>query len=316
MKMTMIALIITLLGISCEMPDITVGSMDLSINNISSRTLTPDISMDANSYVITGNGPESGSFTLTSEQEMNLVEDLRVGDWIITIEALNPEGLVIGRGSETVNVIGGATVTASILVTPLEGNGALDLTVSWNTEDLIDPLVSTRLIPFTGPDVPLVFSEDISGVSNSTSTVEAGYYTLILQLLDTETVVMGAVETVYIAAGQTTSGLFDFSEVNNIGGTIGIEIDVDLNDPIELSLAGTLDTMVMGSTMSVTATAPLETVSIIYSWYINGSTAGSGSSVDLGSALNPGIYRLDIIGQTEDGSRSGSINHTFTVTSE
>lgn len=316
MKPTLTVLLIIVLGTSCHIPDLTVGSMNLSINNVNSRTLAPDIIMDAHSFQIHGDGPDGETFNLVTSQEQNLIQDLKTGDWNISIEALNPDGLIIGSGSGAVTVPGGETVAANIVVTPLDGTGALDLTVSWDTADVVNPIVSAKLIPVAGDDIPLTFAETVPGTSNSTITVSTGYYTLILQLLDTDTVVMGAVETVRIAADQTTYGSFDFTEVNGIGGTIDIIIDVDLDNPIEVTLTGTLDTLVMGSSMSVTASAPLETVSIDYTWFINGSLAGNGAALDLGSTLNPGIYRLDVIAQTADGSRSGSVNHTFTVISE
>lgn len=316
MKNIITALIIMTLAISCNMPDTSVGSMNLLINNVDGRSLLPDISMDADYYKITGNGPVNSSFTLDTSLEQNLIEDLAPGDWTISIDALNANGLVIGRGNGTETVNRGETINLNIAVTPLEGSGQLNLRVHWDTADLANPVVSGRLIPFIGSEIIPEFTESVPGSLNSTTTIEAGYYTLILQLLDTDTVVTGAVETVRIAAEQATTGSFDFTDVNGIGGTIDIGIDVELDNPIELSLAGTVDTIVMGSAMTVSATAPLETETINYSWYINGSSTGSGSVITIGSALNPGIYRLDVIALTADGSRSGSTNHSFTITIE
>jgi hypothetical protein len=288
--------------------------MNISINEESSRTLAPQISMDADSYQISGVGPDGSIIDLLSTEKQNLVEDLTIGDWFIVIEALNADGTIIGYGSGTVTVSGGETVTAYIAVTPLEGTGTLDLSVTWETADVVNPVVSAKLITDSGAETILAFSSSASGSSSCSTTISTGYYTLILQLLDTETVVMGSVETVRIVADQTTYGTFDFTEVNSIGGTIDIEIDVDMENPIEVSLSGTVETLPMGSSMSITASAPLETISVSYFWYVNGSSAGIGSTQSIGSTLSPGIYRLDVIALNSDGSRSGSQNHTFTVT--
>jgi len=315
MKHILAVLIVLMSVIACDMPDITMGSMSLSINSADSRTLIPDIVMDAHSFQISGAGPAGSSFYLETSESQNLVQDLAVGDWTITIDAMNIDGLLIGRSSSDVTVIGGQTIAVKMTVTPLEGNGDLDLTVFWDTADVANPNVNATLLPSAGPGISLVFTESVPGTSNSATTLSTGYYTLILQLLDTDTVVMGAVETVRIVADQTTSGIFDFTEVNGVG-TIDIEIDVDLDNPIEVALAGTLDTMVVGDSMTVTASAPLETEIITYSWYVNGSPAGNGETLAFGSTLNPGVYRLDVIALSSDGSRSGSTNHAFTVTSE
>ncbi len=317
MKYILTALIIIALGISCDMPDTTTeGSINLSINNVDGRSLLPVFDMDADSYVIEGIGPSSSSFTLNTASVSNLIEELYPGDWTISIDALNVNSQVIGQGSGAVSVSRGETSSVNIIVKPLDGTGPLDLTVLWDINDIADPVVSARLIPYSGSEISPLFTETAGGISSSLTTLDAGYYTLILQLFETDTVVMGAVETVRIVAEQTTAGTFDFTEVNSVGGTIDIGIDVDLDNPIEVSLTGIVDTMVMGSSMIVTASAPLETETISYMWYVNGSSAGSGATVTVGSTFDPGIYRLDVIALATDGSRSGSSNHNFTITSE
>lgn len=317
MKNILTALIIIALGISCDMVDTsTEGSMNLSINNVDGRSLLPAIDMDAHSYVIEGTGPSGTSFTLNTTSDVNLIEELSPGDWAIAIDAFNVDSQMIGQGSGTVIVSRGETSSVNIIVTPLDGTGSLDLTVLWDVNDIADPVVSARLIPGIGSEIIPLFTETAGGISSSLTTLDRGYYTLVLQLLETDVVVMGAVETVRIVAGQPTSGTFDFTELNSVGGTIDIGIDVDLDNPIEISLAGTVNSMVMGSSMSVTASAPLETESISYSWYLNGSPVANGASATVGSTLNPGIYRLDVIALNADGSRSGSSNHSFNITAE
>lgn len=279
-----------------------------------SRTIGPDISMDAYSFQIRGTGPAGASFVLDTLNQDVLIENLTPGDWSLDIDALNNGGLVIGFGSGSVTVFGGDTSAASIPVYPLEGTGNLSLSMIWETTDVANPQISATLLPSSGGSIPLTFSESSPGTAAAASTLEAGYYTLLLQLLDTDTVVMGTAETVRIAADQTTTGAFDFSDVNSLDGSIDLGIDVDMKTPIDIVLAGTLITMTAGSTFNATASSPAETETITYDWYLNGSPLGSGSIMTVGTGLNPGIYRLDVIALNSDFSRSGSINHTFTVT--
>ena len=65
--------------------------------------------------------------------------------------------------------------------------------------------------------------------------------------------------------------------------------------------------------MTVTASAPGETGNVVYAWYLNGESKAAGESYTLGSALDPGIYRLDVTAFLADGSRAGSATHTFHV---
>lgn len=314
MKRLILILSVIVAATACDMPDLTVGSMNLSINNNLSRTLVPDISMDAASFQIRGTGPAGRTFTLDTLQEQNLIEDLTPGDWVIDIDALNATSQIIGSGSGPVVVYGGDTTIASIPVIPLPGTGTLDLSMNWETADVANPVISASLLPPGGTPVSLVFTESSPGTAVAASTLDVGYYTLILQLLDRDKIVMGTAETVRILADQNTSGSFDFTDVNSLDGGIDIGIDVDLKEPIEVQLAGTLPSLVAGESMAVTASSPLETETITYSWYLNGSSLGSGTSMSVGSTLAPGIYRLDIIALNSDLTRSGSINHTFTVT--
>lgn len=314
MKRFLFTLLIVFAASACEMPDLSVGSMSLSINNSLSRTLGPDISMNAASFQIRGSGPSGRTFTLDTLLEQNLIEDLNPGDWLIDIDAFNETGHLIGSGGATITVFGGDTTIASIVVIPLSGTGSLDLSLIWETIDVANPVISANLIPSSGGTLPLAFSESAPGTALAASTLDAGYYTLIIQLLDTDTVVMGTAETVRIVTDQRTSGSFDFTDVNSLDGSIDIDIDVDLKEPIDIDLSGALASIVAGESMIVTASSPAETETVSYNWYLNGSSLGSGSTLSVGSTLNPGIYRLDIIAFNGDLTRSGSVNHTFTVT--
>ncbi|MBB6480331.1 hypothetical protein [Spirochaeta isovalerica] len=313
MKKIIFILAVITLTAACDLPDLSVGSMELSIGNGVSRTLLPDISMDPYAFSISGTGPEGHTFLLDTLKDRNVIEDLTPGDWLIEVSASNADGEIIGRGSRTIAVFGGETASAAITVTPLSGTGVLDLSLIWEPDDLSNAVISATLLPPGGTALSLDFIDDGAGSASLSAAFEAGYYTLLLQLLDTDTVVMGSAETVRIVAGETTSGFFDYTDVNSISGSGDIGIDVDLNEPIEIVLSGTMDTISYGSAMTVSAASPAETETISYDWYLNGFPLGNGTTVTVGSDLDPGIYRLDVIALNSDLSRSGSLNHTFTV---
>jgi hypothetical protein len=128
---------------------------------------------------------------------------------------------------------------------------------------------------------------------------------------------MGAVEVARIVQNEVTSGTFEFFDINIYGGSITAHITPEMNNPVIITLSGTKDEIYNGETMTVQASTPSETGTMVYMWYLNGSiiqaTPSQGSSTCLISGLDPGYYRLDVTAFTADGKRGGSASHTFTV---
>jgi hypothetical protein len=85
-----------------------------------------------------------------------------------------------------------------------------------------------------------------------------------------------------------------------------------MENPLTITLTGTVSQLVYGETMTVTADAGSVT-DVNYTWYRNGVSQATGASYTTDSTLAPGSYRLDVIGFTADGSRAGSASHSFTV---
>lgn len=65
--------------------------------------------------------------------------------------------------------------------------------------------------------------------------------------------------------------------------------------------------------MTVEASVPPETGNVTYVWYINGDALATGASYTTPSDLIVGVYKLDVISFTADGSRAGSTTYTFRI---
>lgn len=65
-----------------------------------------------------------------------------------------------------------------------------------------------------------------------------------------------------------------------------------------------------------TATAPVAdgTRNVVYVWYLNGVSVGTGSSYTVPATTAAGYYRLDVTAFTADGARGGSASTAFQVT--
>lgn len=314
LTMTAALMVLLLILFTGCVPQEENGSIKVSFQDAEARTLTPAISLDPASYTVSGNGPYDSSFTETTSDSPLQVSYLDAGEWIITVDAFNASGTRIATGTNSVSVTAGDTATLHILLLPPAGTGSLQVDVFWDDTVVANPVIESQLIASSGATLPLAANQVEAGHSEiSESTLSTGYYTFSLQLLDAGEVVAGAVEAVRVLDGELTSGQYTFNEFNMPDGDVEIIIDPDLQEPLNITLSGTVASYVYGNTMTVTADAGSVT-DVNYTWYLNGVSQGTGSSYTTASTLAPGQYRLDVVGFTTDGSQAGSTTHTFTVT--
>ena len=290
------------------------GSLTIQVgNHINSQTLLPPISMTPVSYTVSGSGPGGATFSQTTAGGSVTVNGLAFGSWSIVVNAMNSDGTLIGSGQAAASVHTGQTTTVAISVVPLTGNGTLNLTVSWTASQVEIPSILASLTPPSGSATYLSFSINGSQATYSSTTIPAGYQTLTVQLMDNNVAVMGAVEVVRIVAGQTTSGTYAFTNVNQPGGSVQVNITPALADPIPVSISGVPATITAGTSVTATASVSDGTTGVVYVWYLNGVSVGTGASLTFGSALAAGYYRLDVTAYT--ATRAGSATAGFQVTS-
>jgi hypothetical protein len=283
------------------------GSLVLNIGNqVNSRTLAPALDMAPASYAVTGTGPGGATFTRTTTGAAITATALVFGSWQVTVNATNAAGTLVGTGSATVQVNTGATTAATVNVIPVAGTGTLALTVSWPSSQVQTPAVSASLTPATGTAQPLPFTVSGSSATYSNAAVGSGYYTLNLAVTDNSIVVAGAVEVVRMVAGQTTSGTYSFANVNAPGGTIQVNVNANLQNPLAVAINGANATLNQGNTQALTAAVSNFAEAVVYVWYINGVSVGPGAAYTFGATQNPGYYRIDVTAFSADGTRAGS----------
>jgi hypothetical protein len=303
-----------LTGIAAENPSEVTGALRLTINSATARTLQPPIDMNPAAYSVSGSNSNGASFQESSAASEVTIGSLSFGTWTVTVEALNAAGTLVGRGQGSVSVNAGRTSSLAVLVLPLQGYGTLALSLCWDAAQTQNPSIEARLTPPAGSAIDLAFLLQAPGVAACTRTdIPAGYYTLELRLLDNGILCMGAVEVVRIVADQTTSGLFEFTEVNTPGAGIAVNITPALNDPIAVTLSGQADALELGSSMTVTAAVPAGIGNVVCAWFLNGQAKATGASYTLGASLPAGVYRLDVSVFSADGGRAGSGSHVFRV---
>jgi hypothetical protein len=305
---------VLLLLFSCAIPGKNSATLVLSISEgYSTKTLVPDFDMVPVHYDVSGSGPNGEGFSVTANTNPVEIPFLDFGEWTVNVSAKNAENAVVATGIATTFLHVGERKELDITVRPIEGHGTLELTVYWTASDVETPSIEAQLIPQQGTTADLQFTIPENGTATFTDNqIPTGYYTLVIQLCDNGLAVMGAVDVVRIINGQTTSGIFEFYEVNNPGGDFSITISPEMNDPLEVYLNGQVDEVGVGETIQIEASVQNEPGEVEIFWYVNGQSAGTGA-LYTGENLQAGVYRLDAVAFSADGSRSGSATHSFRV---
>lgn len=300
--------------LSAEKASKTGGTLTLTIDCATARTLLPPIDMNPALYTVSGSNSNGAHFEEDTAEATLTVGSLAFGTWTVTVEAQNAAGTLIGRGQNSVSVNVGQTASLAVLVLPIEGSGTVSLSLQWDAAQTQTPSLAARLTPSAGAAITLPFTIQSPGLATCTRTdLPSGYYTLELRLLDNGILVMGAMEVVRIVTGQTTSGAFQFTEINSPAAAITVNISPALADPIAVTLSGQLAELEPGGSMTVSASVPAATGNVVCAWYLNGQARSTGPSCTLGASLAAGVYRLDVSVFSADGSRAGSATHAFRV---
>ena len=309
------------LGLSgCNFPDSGIaadeGALRISIGTGTSagRSILPDINMDPVEYQISGSGPEGAVFETSTTGGDTFINSLAIGEWLISVTALNTEGVRIGYGESIVIIEGSKLVSVAINIQPLTGTGTLTLSVIWPDAEVTDPGLTALLTDSGGATQSLIFNMGTGTAEYSNNAIAAGYYTLSLQLSEGEDVLAGVVDTVRIVQDAETVGTYSFTDLNHPTGDVDIIVIVDLDAPLEVTVTGAVDILSYGTDMTVQILIANPGDDIInYQWYLNGGFIGSGETLTFGMDLRRGTYRLDGVAITADGERSGSAFHIFPV---
>ncbi|MGE5810507.1 MAG: hypothetical protein ACM339_03340 [Ignavibacteria bacterium] len=79
----------------------------------------------------------TANLNLISESSADIMfEDIAVGEWHLTVEALNEDAVVVYRGETDVEILEGITIQVSLVLNPTgQGTGDLYINVTWGTNE-------------------------------------------------------------------------------------------------------------------------------------------------------------------------------------
>ena len=270
----------------------------LSFNKTSVKTILPDVTMDVASYDVTGTKIGDGFSKTVGPDGVLTLEGLTVGTWLIEVDAKNDAGVIIADGDVTTEILAGQVTNETITVTPVEGDGTLNITIDWTDAGQFtdDAVIMGSLTPASGSPVSLSFDTSGEQTAILTNTTWAkGYYTLSINLTEGDTT-GSYTDIVRIVYNATTTVDNEIMDIGYDGGLI-LTIINELDNPIAITFAGVLDPLTLGENMTVTAITDPSPVDS-YQWYLDGELqAETTSSITIGSELlkRDAYYRLTLI---------------------
>ena len=322
------------------------GSFELNIAEDMSKIfiLAIDMATDHYEILITGPrpaGPDNTRIRIIPNTDpmdppaAQLFANLYKGRWTVTVNAKNAIDTTIGTGTNTVVVnpwsIGANVPQVTVTVTPIEGTGNLNITVSWNGDVTLEPVLSATLTPLNG--TPIILSAVMNparngGTITNVNPLANGYYTLAVTLREREgLLVAGGADIVRIVTGQNTTGAINWGDlIDPHFGDFIVNIDPQMREPIFLTMSGNLAMIAQGDSMTLTAgvnaaaTIPAVVGNVVYFWYENGEYLGTGDTITTPAHTLPEVdgldqfYRVDVLAYTADGMRAGGSAFTYQVT--
>ncbi|NCD06322.1 MAG: hypothetical protein EOL97_09395 [Spirochaetia bacterium] len=307
LKVTSILILISLILTSCDpsLLNTTKGDLVISFDqNVSKDTLEPQIKMDIDSYIISGTGPDGRTFTpITSNGDDVTISNLFNGDWTITVQGLNEDGIAIGEGSDTVTIVANKVNSAHIDVNEFIGDGTIDLGVNWPTEDISDPqIVATLSQPDLNISHNLSFIVDTTtGTASFNNNYNSGYYILNIALYDGDTTdinnkLIGKSYSLRIVKDNSTAYNLEIKKDDlNLYGEVSVSVANNISSSFEVSLNKTDVTLTEGNTQEFVATANTSGECTYY-WYVDGEIQQESSNTfTTPNTLKLGTHSVDVI---------------------
>jgi len=193
------------------------GSLQVNlIASDSDRSVVPQEYFDAiNLYELVLSGTQSLGPLEVSDESI-LLEDLPLGDYTVSVTALNSQGDTLAAGSESgVSVSEGETVLIDIILLPvMGGQGSISIDYSWPSEDLpagtVDKVIA-EIKPTGGTAVPVEVEIGDYGFM-FTGNYPSGEYTFSSELFSEGVLVSTISETVRIFNGLETVSSIDYGQ--------------------------------------------------------------------------------------------------------
>ncbi len=307
-------LILTLIltGFGCNLgmgESSSTGSLTVSMDT--TRSVSSSLNSTITTYEITLSHDDKDITRNLSvaKGDAILFTDLLIGDWTISVNALNSDNVMIASGGSAVLVEAEKVNAAHVQLSYLEGEGTFDLSVSWD-EEVAGLSVTTTILTYPSLDSfdPIVMTPNTDNVSADLVTdLTAGRYVVTTYLNASDLFSIGKIEAFEIMKDAST--YIDFSFVIPQGDT-SITITDPESELFTISLSGIEDdaALVLGD-LPVTVTALSDETVLSWIWYIDGvlQESETGDTLVLDD-LETGNHSVTCLAMTDSEFGSETVN--------
>ncbi len=287
------------------------GSLLLEFTDEEARGIpvfTPDISMEIDSYEISGTGPDAGVIHAAGiTGEYHVVQELAVGLWQFTISGHNAEGQKVAEATLPVTIRRNQTTEEEVTLKPLEGQGKILLDLSWiDDHDLItNPQVAVSIQPSDLQVSPegLVITGSQDDRIQQQIEVDAGWYLLTAAIFDGDpaesgnTALWQGICSVRIVKDHETELSHQVSEdeIRMQGtGTASVLISEDMQNQFEVTYSGDAEDLYPDESATFRVSSS-HCAQAEYRWYVNGRYQPDEHGTELCyQFLTPGHYRISL----------------------
>lgn len=188
------------------------AKLQVTIATISASSIVPDVAELVSSYTVTLSRSGFSDITLSGGQTSFDFPDISPGLWTVTVEAMEENGFVVGRGTDSVDVLENETNSVAISVGPTStGTGAVDITVTWPS-GLVNEVGTATIAPLGGNAAGI--SANITGLpleARYTALLDSGIYELLMVFRRDGTQVANLVVAVHVYDNVATTEIIELS---------------------------------------------------------------------------------------------------------
>ncbi|NLV84177.1 MAG: hypothetical protein GXY60_06405 [Spirochaetales bacterium] len=303
-----VVLMLVCIFVSCSQEHVSVGSIRLVIDSeraFSARNIDPAGTdpLTATRYSITGSGPNGAAIDTTVDAAGSvIIGNLAIGNWMISVTALNDDEVSLVSGTCSTYVSSGESTVEMVLDT-LVGSGVLEISYSWPPDQSDESITLTTVITDVDGNAvehtqPAVDWE-LGTATLLVNALDSGFYMVGATLKYGDEVIAGSLETARIIDGTESSGTCSLT-IGSLVDEFLIEVIDATMLPIEGTLTCSSTELEKGDSFTLTfASTDLgETPSEDYSiqWYCDGQAIqdADGLTLEVVSALG-GTHRYDIV---------------------
>ena len=196
----------------------SVADVRISVGGYGPQSIIPDVASRIDEYRVTISRDGFDDISLSGAGTSFDFTEVPAGTWMVTVEAVDADGAVIGSGSAEIDVAVGGANSVSVSVAPTTaGTGSVDLTVTWEPPGLIDAVQSATLTPRDGGGAAQDISGDLdldalaTGRIGYQATLDAGVYRLEIRFARDGLFVAVVMEAIHIYDNVVTSGSIDLT---------------------------------------------------------------------------------------------------------